>query len=342
MNEAPRSEPEMLHLAYATDTGYLLPTKIAVASALYYSASPARIQVHILDCGIPDAEWDAWLDGSVCGCPLKGVLKRHRIRPETLEGFRAWHGSLAAYARLYLPTLLPDVDWCVYADGDTLFTDDPLLLSEFFDDCLALLGHEDCISTQPEWFKAHGLVWEPAQYVCSGFLLMNLKKFREEGLTKRCLAFIRDYSEELAYPDQDALYYACRGQTGQLPLRWGCFSWAAYRYGRPGCIHYPGERPWELPLKPLVGLSDAAWLWLRFAIRGCGGRWRSVTGRAWIVAGLLRLMSLGLQSMICLCSLSRRFRTRYDVVCARIAPSTVWRDLTSGYGKPERAVNIGL
>ena len=59
----------------------------------------------------------------------------------SLAAFRAWHGSLAAYARLFLPTLLSEVDWCLYVDGDTLFTDDPAKVLACRAEDVAIVGH---------------------------------------------------------------------------------------------------------------------------------------------------------------------------------------------------------
>ena len=269
-----------LCIVYATDDGYLMPTMVAVASALAWAADVSSVRVHILDTGIADAGWDDFEKNLRGHFGRAFGLTRHKIDQALFSGFKTWHGSVGTYARLVIPDLIPDADWCVYCDGDTLFTDDPSKLQQVFDSRYAIQGHADwqipeMNQSRKEWFERNGLGWVPEQYVCAGFLLMNLDWFRKNDGAKRCLEFIRQHSD-VVHPDQDALAYVCRGHIGILPDEWGRFSWDAFRNGRPGCLHYASDLPWRLMTNKYLDYNDAHKLWFDCAREMLGLRMRDL------------------------------------------------------------------
>ncbi len=176
-----------LHLVYAADANYLFPLRVAASSAIAQASRPQDLVIHVLDCGIPDDKWETF-GNSLYGEGRTRVV-RHTIDLALFRSFAEWHGSLATYARLCLPDLLPDVAWCVYADGDTLFTDDPFKLEAIFDGTCAMQGHTTSLTMQPEWFARHGLVQDWSHYVCAGFLLLNLEWMRVQAIARRSLNF---------------------------------------------------------------------------------------------------------------------------------------------------------
>ena len=43
-----------LHLVYTSDANYLFLTAVSACSAFAQASDPARLAIHVLDCGIPD------------------------------------------------------------------------------------------------------------------------------------------------------------------------------------------------------------------------------------------------------------------------------------------------
>ena len=199
----------VLHIVYATDDNYLMPSLVSAASALTHCSDRSRLAIDVIDGGISDGKWDWFVSRmqSLFGTDVK--VKRQEVDLSLVDKFKKWHGSRGAYLRLFIPALLEAETWCVYADGDTLFTDDPLKLNAVFDSSYALQGHDNWKlwegdSLQKKWFLSHGLGWDDAQDICSGFLIMNLKWFREHDGTAKCMSFLSEY-EDVPYVDQDAL-----------------------------------------------------------------------------------------------------------------------------------------
>lgn len=286
MDTPPQAAAHPLHLVYATDVNFLLPVGASLCSARLLASRPEDLFIHILDCDIPDDKWDAWVTSLRKAIPNLSLI-RHRMDMEHFKSFRAWHGSFAAYARLDLPQLLPDVDWCLYVDGDTLFYDDPFILQPYCDNTIPILGHYDRPFSLHPWYeqwKREGLEFT---YFCSGFILMNLAWFRANNGTQRCLDFLREHPETRA-PDQDALNELSKGQSKMLPEAWGVFPREAFFADWPGCVHYAAALPTKTAFNRTYGFPDITAAWFVFAKtvlgvsvqEACGvPRWKWALGR---------------------------------------------------------------
>ncbi|MBQ0031772.1 MAG: hypothetical protein KBT68_03110 [bacterium] len=121
-----------LHVVYATDDGYLVPTMVAAASVLAWVKDVSFVQIHVLDTGIADVGWDDFEKNLRGHFGQAFRLTRHKIDQTLFSGFKTWHGSVGTYARLLIPDLIPDADWCVYCDGDTRFYSFFNLIGFFF------------------------------------------------------------------------------------------------------------------------------------------------------------------------------------------------------------------
>lgn len=270
-----------LHIVYATDDGYLIPTLVAMASAVKHACNPDALVFHILDTGISGDKW-SWFESRAMALEGKGArIVRHVIDMTKYDGFPRWHGSLGLYARLEIPDLLSESDWCIYADGDTLFLNDPMRLMELCDAKFAIQGHADWLikedgkSAQERWFAENGFGWREDQYCNSGLLLMNLAWFRAHDAAKKCREFIKD-NPGIRFPDQDALAYVCRGKIGLLPDEWGRFSWDAFRTPARGCLHFASDLPSRLMANRYLDYNDAHKLWFDCAREMLGLRMRDV------------------------------------------------------------------
>lgn len=275
-----------LHIVYATDDAYLKLVTASAVSAIRQAATPEALVLHILDCGISDERWE-WFVAQVG--PTTSV-HRHRIEMERFSAFRAWHGSLATYARLFLPTLLPEADWCLYVDGDTLFTDDPAKAFVSRADDVAIVGPEDNASPQSRaWFAQQGFQKDWTHYFCAGFILINLAWFRAHNGTQWCMDFLRAHPDA-PFPDQDALNLYCEGHIRLFPTGWGVLSERMSDCDTPGLIHYVVDLPTKMRFRWRDGFRDVTAVWVNFArvvlgmsVReSCGiPRWKWMLGRAY-------------------------------------------------------------
>ena len=263
-----------LHIVYATDSRYLFATQVAAGSAIAWASRPRNLVIDILDCGVGDNEWQAF------AATLHGLggdcfsLVRHRIDMSAYDDMAEWHTSKGIYARLEIPQILREVAWCVYADGDTLFTDDPFKLETIWDPRYAIMGHlDDAQENRKIWYTNYGLPWDKAHHICAGFILLNLDWFRNNSGTAKCFDIIKQYRPP--YNDQDALNLICYGRIGLLPDEWGVFTYLADANTRPGCFHYAANRPWELSKTSRIPMNSMQRIWFMTMTRMFGkSPWR--------------------------------------------------------------------
>lgn len=321
--------PKKLHIVYATDQCYLFPTQVAASSAIACSSRRSYICIDILDCGVPDEEWDCFVRELRERLGNEFGLVRHKIDMRRYDEYPSWHGSKGLYARLELPIILSDIDWCVYADGDTLFTDDPLKLADLCSNEYALLGHEDDFDDkQKKWHEDHELPFDCRRRICSGFLLMNLKWFRANDGSKRCLRFVESYPD-VVFPDQDALNYVCIGKIGLLPDEWGKITYLANAQTQRGCFHYVAARPWEMNQKGRLPLDSLQRIWFCSVCQMFGlFPWRcNKSILKYIYLYLKTLVWSGIYKMV---NRIPCIKGRYDGVYNRMWPRSKERGFISG------------
>ena len=169
--------------------------------------------------------------------------------------------SEAASFRLLMPELFPELDKVVYIDCDVIVRQDVGKLfaeTDLGDNYLGVI-HEAAIEGQAERWRALGC--DAERYFNSGFLLMNLKKMREDGISAKLLDACR--VDWLEFPDQDALNQVCQGRVLPLnPVYNGIRTFFLPQYKgefvkqysealwdevqENGTIHYTGGKPWNL------------------------------------------------------------------------------------------------
>ena len=309
--------PILSHFAFAADERYSLQMKVAVASLLHACRQkPREVHVHVLDVGIKDTTFSVMRDLWRRMMPSV-VVERHVVDPQRYRNYRLWNNSLAAYARLDLPFILPNVDWCFYLDCDVLLVSDPVELESLLTKGLLIAGHlnprQITIENDARWLQTKDMSVDIDKYVCSGVLLMNLKGMRENGAGRRAFDFIERYPDTVA-PDQIALNVVCAGRVGLLPDSWGGFPVEIVRANTCDCIHFVGAVPWK---------ADHGWefflhkyrltkLWCRFAEEFCDepGLWTRYCG--WRVAWKDRIKALVLKPVLCFAALTRLYPRRFE------------------------------
>ena len=158
---------DKVHVVMAADKAYEKGLEVAKASMIGSCSDPSRLDFHIFTAD------PALMD---------------RIRRD----FGTYKGSPMAFLRLYLGELLPEVDWVVYSDVDTLWRRDVLVLptlSETYGLVVAeaLERGKRVITTDgaPLWECLEGGSQELGFSVGYGGRLIYLKGYRDGGADKR-------------------------------------------------------------------------------------------------------------------------------------------------------------
>ena len=262
---------ESIHLAYGSDDNYWFYTAISAASAAFGVNSCYGLAIHLFDLGITDEHYVEFVD--IVRRASKDVCcERHRLRVDDFSAFGAWKGSIATYSRMFVAELLPDLDWVIYVDGDTLWLGDIAKLWQLRDSsCLIQASYDPPprggLSKSPEfvWYREHGLSVDPSQYLCMGLMMANLQMMRKDGIPDKCKEFMKKFPSPRVV-DQTVLNYVCKGRIKQLPKEWGVFSGChgIADLSDHGCVHYVTDVPWKRPRINRL-FSDIIMLWFYFA-----------------------------------------------------------------------------
>ena len=147
-----------------------------------------------------------------------------------LEVFDKYNTSKMPYLRLFLPELLPEVEWVVYSDVDTIWNRDVCELEALFDPDVGIQWVRDFRGTMEEerrWgasVRAKGLGFagfDESRYACSGVCIMNLAKMRRENMTRRAVEMVAA-CEKPPHADQDVLNELYNQDSAFLPGVWNC------------------------------------------------------------------------------------------------------------------------
>lgn len=244
-------------LLIAFTPSYLVPAATMLSSVL--ASSSARYEVV---CMLSEPLSDA--DKSLLSLVDRGEGRlsfRYLEMKGTLEGaFVNPKYSEAANYRLIVADYLPEWDKAIYLDCDIIVRQD---LGKLYADT-DLEGYHIAgvveASTEAQIKRFEHLGCEAGQYINSGFLLLNLKALRAEGVSARFVEALR--VPYLEFPDQDVLNIVCRGRilhlsplyngirTFVLPINRSIFeryyphvAWE--RIQQEANLHYTGEKPWR-------------------------------------------------------------------------------------------------
>lgn len=176
----------------------------------------------------------------------------------------------SAWARFFLPELLPDVDRILYLDIDMLICDDCSCLFNLDMKGAVVGGVYESISCKDDNHnKALGIPEIFQGYVNTGTLLIDMNEFRRHSWGRKIIDFAHSHAHELPYPDQDSMNAVLYEHIFRLHPHWNWNDIGTRRILNhssntksliraatlkeaveasvfPGILHYCGDRkPWK-------------------------------------------------------------------------------------------------
>ncbi|MEU7585802.1 glycosyltransferase family 8 protein [Micromonospora sp. NPDC049230] len=263
-----------IHILLAVDDNYVPGAAVLAHSArAELRDADTRLVFHVIDCDL-STERRAEL-GDLLG--RSGQVRFHRISDRLgLHGPSLWYSD-AAVARLHVAEVIPpDVQRLLYLDADMLVLEDltalytvdlggnalGAVLNGFAPSRSLVITDEGARQIQT------GAV--PPGHFNSGVLLMDMRRWRADGISERAIEMHRRYGADTTHADQDILNHICAGRWTPLPEKWNKMiahpvlgKFGAGRMDeltrREGIVHYVGAvKPWhdEFPDNPLRHLYE--------------------------------------------------------------------------------------
>jgi lipopolysaccharide biosynthesis glycosyltransferase len=232
----------MKHITIAVDKNYMIPATVMLHSLLCNN-NPKDIHIHII------LNFKAWL----YKLPLRYILNKHHCQytfhlleekdiPFIKDLVISHHISVAAYFRLFLPSILKNVQKTLYLDGDLIVDEsiEELYNTILDDESLAAVFYENKERIEALTLK-NG-------YFNSGVILINLNYLRENNCESKFVQFIQNHPEKILFWDQDVLNYTLQDTIAPLHRKW---NFIPYNNNyppeyKPIIIHYAGRhKPWS-------------------------------------------------------------------------------------------------
>lgn len=261
-----------MNIALAADEKFFPGLWAAVLSCIASATRPCDMRIYVIDCGLAQSSWKR-LDDAVHSHPDPPQLIRTNFPIDRLSGLHLPKGkSPLTYARLFFPEVF-DCDTLLHIDADMLIFKDVFQLEkiDISSHAGAAAGNQDGdtlgFDLPSAWCVENGL--DPqSPYFNAGLFYMNLKQWREQSLTQRCLEFMNDWNP--TYVDQTAINAVMNHQIVALDQSWNRLvnRIEPDEFLNPKCvIHYTNDKPWLVKQRTPGGL-----LFEKFC-RDSGLRW---------------------------------------------------------------------
>ena len=196
-----------VNIAYSTDENYIFPTLVSMTSLMENSNKDTFCKIIILiSKGVSEKDKST----------LKSIEKKYNNCKVNLvdmnnqfENSEEIYWSTAMYYRLNLPQILQNEKRCIYIDGDTIVRKD---LSEMYNlnlDDYYIAGVRDFnwkVNSESNHYIALEIP-DLNSYVCSGVLVMNLEKMRNDNLSETFKKLVEENNDKkiFHYPDRKSV-----------------------------------------------------------------------------------------------------------------------------------------
>lgn len=199
-----------LHIAFAANDNYIVPTTVAIESLLQNNRK-GNVHIYLLYLeGTMSREHLDFLNSLV---GERGKFRPLMVTEAELDGFPETRHGKAALLRLNLPSLLPGTDKILYLDGDVIVEKD---LTDLYN---TEMGSNYICAAKDTTPIYHAALLKKLGigaghwYFNSGVTLLNLKMLRSISLKDKVGYFVEHFYDSITSPDQDALNYICQGHT---------------------------------------------------------------------------------------------------------------------------------
>lgn len=255
-----------MHIACSINKEYI-PHMCAMVLSACLNTSAKKIVIHVLH-----AELDK-IDESIIKDEFNHYKQIefyfYKIDQSVLKDIPivAKHLSIETLYRLLLPSVLPkEIEKVLYIDSDIIIKDD---LMKVWENDISKYFLAAVTNLEGNMYKKLELE-SRLDYFNAGFILINLKKWREERFFSKCLNYVKHNSDKIIFADQDILNGVLKGKWKRLHPKWNVlrsvfgskklfeqyYDLETYEeiVENPSVIHYTGPiKPWHInsehPLK---------------------------------------------------------------------------------------------
>jgi lipopolysaccharide biosynthesis glycosyltransferase len=215
--------PSEIPIFFSTDDHYIPFLDVAIRSLIENASRSYRYRIIVLNTGLRQESIDTVKQSECEGFRIDFVDISEKIEHIKKHFQSIYHFSVVAYYRLFIASLFPEYDKVIYLDCDLVVLDDisKLYYTDLGDNIIGGVSDEFVYAT-PEFrrYTAEAVGVDPADYINSGVIVIDLKRFREEEIEEKFTSLITRYNFDTVDPDQAYLNFLCRGRIKHLSPGW--------------------------------------------------------------------------------------------------------------------------
>jgi lipopolysaccharide biosynthesis glycosyltransferase len=244
------------NIVFATDENYIRHVSVALISLLEKNKD-IFVRVNYIIDNVSDLNKSKLVSMvKEYNCELNFILIDGDVFDNSVKNH---HFNRAVYFRLLMAEMLP-FDKVLYLDADVVVNGS---LKSFMD--INIENSMIAAVVNPGFYRHKNLrMSQQSDYFNAGVLLVNLEKWREKNIAKRCIDYIDSNKANIEFADQDVLNAIVDGDWIKVPLKYNqqalifeknflkahnCFDEEELIEARenPVVIHYSGSRkPWHV------------------------------------------------------------------------------------------------
>lgn len=208
-----------MNVVYATDENYSYLTGISIVS-LFENNRDEKIEVYVIGDGISE-ENQRHLQAIAQKYEQKiSIIQQPDLEQMAGVKIQTTNWSLSAFARLFLPELLPqDIDRVIWLDCDTIVVDS---LGDLWKTELG--GGTGAVRDCTSYFKRKQGFGREDWYFNTGVLLIDLEVWRNQGIEQQLIQTLVDSGGVSVDVDQGIINRTLKGKIATLPERYNVIS----------------------------------------------------------------------------------------------------------------------
>ena len=239
----------IIPIFFSTDDNYVPFLDVAISSLIANASKDYKYKIIVLNTGLKKENTDKILRLKNETFDIEFANIKSKIERLMSKLPNIFHFGLAAWYRLFIESLFPQYDKVIYLDCDLVVLGDisKLYNLDMKDNMLAGAIEQFVYTT--DVFRNYAQVClglDPANYINSGVLMMNLKEIRKNHLQERFTYVLEKYNFDTIAPDQDYLNFLCQGKIMYLPNGWNKTPLPVDCVGDLNIMHYAlYKKPWQ-------------------------------------------------------------------------------------------------
>lgn len=264
-------------IMFCFDTNYVIPAAVAFYSLMENASTEYDYTFYILHSDITKEQQEK-LNETISmfkNCKLEFIDMNNKLDDFWSKNYKGGHFSKEVMYKLLVASIFPKLDKLIVSDVDVVFLND--ISKSYYDldvkEDIYIAGVKP-IGKIASYYDNYKKNWTEEEIskmgeICGGYLIMNLKKIREDNMEEVFLDSLEKNGHRLNQMEQDIFNITCHGHIKRLHLKYvACsYMWDYYKtkedletditYSKkeikeameePVQLHYAtGIKPWKNP-----------------------------------------------------------------------------------------------